>query len=272
MVFTSKFFSKAGQKERFKNVFETFKAIPTGKVRANVKNKTLKAGLEFVGNNPFTTAGLITPAGLIGKSVATKGITSTLTGIANKVGGLSTKTKVIGSTVGVLTGSTLLATPKDKAVKVLGGLTPESFARAGSDIGGAISGRKGILDIIKENPVIASVGALAGLTVAGKALLPSAVGAVQSQRQISATKDLAKSLSPNDIISNTPLSETPINQTPILVPSTGEEPVKRKRVTSRRKATSNPRISLKSEVNIGNFIKNKVRRKLNGRRNTKRSS
>lgn len=56
-VFKNKFFSKAGQIERLKNVAGVLKAPFTGgKNVANVKNATVKKVLEAVSNNPIKTA------------------------------------------------------------------------------------------------------------------------------------------------------------------------------------------------------------------------
>lgn len=272
MVFKSRFFTKAGQKERLANVGNVFKSIATGrKVVANVRNKTFKAALEFGANNPFTTAGLITPVGLIGKSVAAQGVKSTLAGVAGRVGRLSTKTKIIGGTAGILAGSAALSAPKDKVIRVAGGLTPESFARAGTDVGKAISGRKSIFDVAKENPVIAATAALAGAAVVGRAALPAVAGAIQSQRQIKATKDLGKSIAgpAAAVVPSVPKSALPVgpvvsnSENPLQNAAAGEEPAPRRRKKRTVKAKQ-PKITQRTEVNIGNFIKNKRVTKGNG--------
>lgn len=56
-VFKNKFFSKAGQIERLKNVAGVIKAPFTGgKVIANTKSSIVNKGLSAVANNPLTTA------------------------------------------------------------------------------------------------------------------------------------------------------------------------------------------------------------------------
>lgn len=56
-VFKNKFFSKAGQIERLKNVAGVIKAPFTGgKVVANTKSSIVNKGLSAVANNPLTTA------------------------------------------------------------------------------------------------------------------------------------------------------------------------------------------------------------------------
>ena len=62
-LFKSSFFSIAGQKERLTNVVDVLKQSlnPFSKEKpvANVNNKVLKAGLEFVAANPYTSAALV---------------------------------------------------------------------------------------------------------------------------------------------------------------------------------------------------------------------
>jgi len=278
MVFRNKFFSLAGQKERLTNVKDVLSIainpFSKDRVKANVKNRTGKAALEFVANNPFTTAGLATPIGLTGKSIAASGLKATAGKVATRIGALPTKTKIIAGTIGIGAGSAALSAPKDQVIKVASGLTPESFAKAGKDVG-SIRSRGNIIDVIKRNPVIAGAAGVAGAAVIGRAALPSVVGAIQTQRQISATKDLAKSISqPAEVAANVPKDAVPIG--PITGPSSnplqnaaaGEEPTKRPRRTrTKRKASQS--INLKNEVNIGNFIKNKTLRSKNG--NSKRT-
>ena len=68
--FKNKFLSIKGQKERLSNVVNVLKAPFTGgQVVANVKNPTIKKGLELVSNNPFKTAAVVGTVANIPKAV-----------------------------------------------------------------------------------------------------------------------------------------------------------------------------------------------------------
>ena len=63
LKFKNRFFSKAGLKERGRNIVDVYKIalnpFSRNRIKANVKNKTLKKGLELVANNPYKTAAVI---------------------------------------------------------------------------------------------------------------------------------------------------------------------------------------------------------------------
>ena len=110
-------------KERLANVGEVLNLsvnpFAKGKIESSIKSPILKSTSEFVANNPYTTAGLITGA----TSIIKKGIVSTLSG-------LTTKTKILTVGLGLTTAPALIGNPNAVSylVKGAGALTPESIA------------------------------------------------------------------------------------------------------------------------------------------------
>ena len=79
---------KRERPQGLENVGEVFKAITKGeKVIANVDNRVFKTGLEYVANNPFATALMITGAAGIIKSATTSAGKATVDGVVRTVGG-----------------------------------------------------------------------------------------------------------------------------------------------------------------------------------------
>jgi len=130
-IFTNKFFSSAGQKERLRNVAETVKSAfdfnKNTKVVANVKSPTLKKALEITSNNPYATAGVATAGVMAGKALLRANtIASTLStgSSASKgasVGSSLLKNKyLVGGVVGLAGGALLSGNLRG------GGSTPQT--------------------------------------------------------------------------------------------------------------------------------------------------
>lgn len=269
MVSFGKFFSIEGQKKRLANVVNVFKSIPSGTVQANVKSKTLKTGLEFVANNPLTAAGLATPVGLAGKSIAAKGIKATVSKIASKVGALPLKAKVGAAFAAPAAAVVAANVPTSTLIKVAGGVTPEAGGRLVADVISAVKGKKSVKDIIKENPI--GIGIIAaGAALVGAKALPQVAGLIQGQRQLQATKNVEKALTANPIPITASPAASPITYTvpnPLQDAAVGEEPDQVQAIPKQQ-----PKITNKQEINIGNFIKNKrYQRKYATSKRTKRT-
>lgn len=159
------------QVRRTKTAGRTILAAVTGKgVSANVKNPTVKAGLEVAASNPFSTAAVVAAP----FSTAAKGA------IASGFKSLSTTKKIVLGGAAV-TGAGILG-KSEKArvgtIRTAGELTPEKLISFGSDIGTAVDSptARNISDIVKNNPVATAAAAgLAAIGVAG--IVPAGAGA-----------------------------------------------------------------------------------------------
>lgn len=130
-IFENKFFSVAGQKERLTNVVNVLKSslnpFDKNKVVANVENKTAKAALEFVANNPYTTAGLATGATAIIKAPVAAAAKVAKVAISNPV-----KSSLAVVAVGAAAKS---QTVRTTLIKSAGKLTPENLLQVGAKTG-----------------------------------------------------------------------------------------------------------------------------------------
>ena len=170
-VFTSSFFSVAGQVERLTNVVNVVKSainpFDSNTIKANVSNPVAKAGLEFVANNPYSTAAVI----------ATAGSSTARTAVAKVVTSLSTTTKVIAGGAALVAVPAIVSSPKIQGVTVntISSITPEKLVKLGSGIGKvteAATVSSGI-DFLKENKgVLGVVGGVTAAIVGAKVAAP----------------------------------------------------------------------------------------------------
>lgn len=169
--FNSKFFSKAGQIERIRNVGSTLKAALTGKgVQANTPNATINTVLSAAASNPFTTAAAITPANTL--SAARAGFTA-----------LSTTGKVATVLAAPVVASVIVTNPS-----TIGNIAelPRGLSNVGSNVSEFIQEPtiEKAKDIFKENPYI--TGAAAGAAILLTA--PAVVGATSNLLNTQATR------------------------------------------------------------------------------------
>lgn len=130
-IFTKSFWSWEGQKERLANVgqvlAQSLNPFSKLKPQAEVKSKILKAGLEFVAANPYTTAGLITGGVMVAKAPAAALAKVVSVAKAHKV---KTAVALIGTGIVVQSKKA-----REKAIIIAGKATPESLLGAGARIG-----------------------------------------------------------------------------------------------------------------------------------------
>lgn len=152
-----------------------------GSIIANVENKSLKAGLEFVANNPATVAAVAA-----GGTLAIKNPTTVVKAISS----LSTKSKVIAgvSAVTVVPAvSNLVVSNPEKALGLVSDITPESsisYFQKLSDVRSVDDA----LELAKSNPTLTAIG-IGGLLVAGGAATKGLVATGASIYNTLALKD-----------------------------------------------------------------------------------
>lgn len=156
------------------------------KIVADVKNPIAKSVLEAGANNPYTTA-------LLGASSVSKTVT---TGIVKAVTSASTKTKVaLGATALVATPA-IVSSPKtaSSAINVVSGLTPESLLRFGSNLGKVVEtpSIESVKNLYEGNKVITTGLAVAGVAIAGKAVVPALASGVNTLVTSRNTKAIKK--------------------------------------------------------------------------------
>jgi len=168
-IFTNSFFSIAGQKERLTNTYEVLKQavnpFDTNSITANVSNTTLKAGLEFVANNPYTTAAIVAvPASAPARTL-----------ISNTVATASLTTKAV-ATAGVLVVAPALLTSekaRTTAINTASSITPERIVKFGADAGKLVDtpSVQGLKDLVSENKGVIALGALTAAALGGTGAL-----------------------------------------------------------------------------------------------------
>lgn len=187
--FSSDFFSVAGQKERLQNVVDVvstaFNPFSKDKVVANVQDATAKATLEFVANNPYTTAGIISAGAAAPARSA----------IGSAVSGLSTTTKLVAGAATVAAVPALATSERLRvgAIKAIDTVTPEKIASFGAKTGNVVQNPSSgnLKNYLKEEaPLIATaVGATAligGLRAAGVA--STALSVIATEQNTKATE------------------------------------------------------------------------------------
>lgn len=188
-IFSNPFFSVAGQVERIKNVGATLSSalnpFSKDKIIATVSNPVLKSGLEFVANNPYSTA-------LV---AATAGTTGARTAVVKAVSKLSPITKIVTGSVGLATVGVVAGNPAtlNPIIKGASGLTPESILKFGTATGKATKqpSINNITAIAKENPVITGALALGAGIIAAKTL-PSIINYQNTKEVIKNTEATLK--------------------------------------------------------------------------------
>lgn len=202
MSFTNPFFSLSGQAERIKN-FGNVLSIAVNpfskdKVIANVKDKTLKAGTEFVANNPYTTALIAaTGASAAGRSFVTSSVAK-----------LGTGTKVVGGLATIATVPALVSSERLRitAISTAGKLTPEKVAKLGRDTGQIIDhpSTDNLKDYANSNKEILVAGGIAAL-IAGGSTLAGTIATAQNTRAVKKNTEVA-----GDTVINVPKGDPPI--------------------------------------------------------------
>jgi len=199
-LFSNPLFSLSGQKERLTNVKETYSVVgqnilntitlgnvpSAGRISSNLTGTKGKA-VEFVANNPLTTAGLIAGGGAI-KTTATKAFQSA---------GVVTK----GATflgAGVLASS---ATAREATVYTASQLTPESLVRSGGEIGKIIDNPSvsSLSTFAKNNPILTGAGAAVVTYGAGKGGLALASNLIGSNQDVNVQIKNDKQTAPEDL-------------------------------------------------------------------------
>lgn len=260
-IFTNKFFSKAGQKERLSNIGATLKASLTGKgVQANTKNANLNKLLSKAASNPLTTAGIIAgaknPKALTG---ALRSGFSSLSGTAKAV-----------TIAGGVAGTSLLLT-SSKARSSLS--NPEqSLKQFGSNTGALID--KPSLEnakvLFKGNPILTSGVIIGAGYVAGRGVTSAVTSLINTQAVKENTEILQSGLIPSgsttagDIISSkdTTSSLSPNSQlTPFETAKTSNynaSPSRKRKKYSKIKAKpENINIRVYNNNQDGQYIRNK---------------
>jgi len=187
MAFKSSFFSWAGQKERFKNVLDVLK-ISTGLKKGKITAKAgiLSKPLEAIAEHPFIEAGALT--GLTGIGRTAIKLTAAKAGTAFKAAKFGTQAKIVGA--GLIAAPLLIKSKK--ARKAAGEIPsiPKKAVSFGAGVADVIEGRKGIADLIKENPLISAGVGILGLGAVLPAAVPAAGALIASKQR----KDIAQAI------------------------------------------------------------------------------
>ena len=157
-------------KERLVNVGQvlnlSINPFAKGKIESSLKSPILKSTSEFVANNPYTTAALITGA----SNIIKKGIVSTFSA-------LSTKTKVLTVGLGVTTAPAILGNPNAVSYLVEGAsaITPESIASTSFQAGQLTQNPsvEGFKNFLVENKATLAIGGTIAALVVGKKIAPT---------------------------------------------------------------------------------------------------
>lgn len=275
--FKSGFFTGAGQVERVKNIGKVFGIAfnPFSKdriVAGTGRSKVERAVGKAANINPFISAG-IAAAPFVGAVRKAAAATAVKAGKAFAGAGFGTQAKIVG---GGIIGAGVLSTSQRARKAATSAVTegPKSLATFGANIGRAIDdpSAKNIKQIFKDDPLIAT--AAAGLGVAGVAKATSAaapiIGGVLASKQrkdiVEAVRASPKALPPAAAASALPAVGPVVSQdqNPLQNAAAGEEPA-----PEPVKQAKSPTIKQKTEVNIGNFIKNKYKRVKYGKSNRK---
>jgi len=238
-IFTNKFFSKEGQKERVSNVVQTIKSAVTGKgVQANTSSTVVNKVLSTAASNPFAVASVATVAKLgVAKTVATA--------ISN------TKTVAV-ATVGAPIAASYVAS---KGVSS----TAKSLGEAQSNVGQFTSNvyeavkepsKENLKSIYTENPVIAGAVTAAGAYIVGK----GAVGALVTNKIIDDNSKTVTEVLPKETLTEGKI--IPSTSSSSLVPITPETQIIGKSASSvsktRRRTTKKAAPVSRINVNVIN--------------------
>lgn len=207
MTFTGPFFSIKGQVERLKNVgavlSQSLNPFSNIKPVANVQNKTIKAGLEFVAANPYTTAAIATlPASAPARAA-----------VGGAIGSLSTGIKVLGGAVVTIGTGAVISSPQaaKTVTKIAGSVTPESLLRLGSNVGKGVENvskipenatiseklkktGEEVKNVLAENKVTLETLGAGTLLAGGIAVIPSVINAFQSSRILNETQEQTEAI------------------------------------------------------------------------------
>ena len=245
--FVSKFFSKAGQVERLKNVGSTLKASITGKgVQANTPSKTVNKVLSAAASNPFTTAAVVTPINTL--SAAKAGFSA-----------LSTGGKVIAVGAAIPVTSFLVSNPS-----AVGNIAeaPRGLSNIGSNIGEFVKEPtiENAKDIFKENPLIA--GGIAGAAALGIGAGAVAIGS--NLLNTAATRANTAAITAANAIpefSNSPVSQNvtsaPMGLETQTISTSSRSIAKRKKKALPQQIRQSVRVNVinANQSRIGNYIK-----------------
>lgn len=199
--FSNPLFSLAGQKERLSNVIGTLRAsLGSGKVTADIKNPTLKAGVEFVANNPYTTAGIIAA----GASSAARSI------IGSTISKASPLTKAGLAAGSLYAGSVVISSPTaaTSIIKGASEITPEQLVKGGIETGKAIESNTvdGWTAALKQNKGVAIIGG----AILGSSLIKAAPQIGSSITNLQLKQEIAKQ---SEILSDLTKGSKPIDNT-----------------------------------------------------------
>jgi len=181
-IFSTPFFSIAGQKERLSNVGKTLYAAVTGQgVQSNTGIKTVDKALSAAASNPFTTAAVVTVAAAPLK---------TLSLAKSAFNALPATGKVAVVAAAPIVTSAVVSNPK---IVTSAAKAPKELSRFGSDVGGLIKepSVKKAKELLQESPLIVTALGVAGVAAVG----PGIVSAIGTAKQAKATERVAESIS-----------------------------------------------------------------------------
>lgn len=260
-------------KERLLNVVNVYKAVLNPfddlGVSSSAKNKTVKSALEFVGNNPFSTALLLTP---VSKAVsATKSLTGGISSVASKavtaVKSLSTTKKVATVATASLAVPVLVGSEKARVavIETASAFTPEKLAKFGSDIGKNIDNPsfEGAKNLIMNNKAIVGGLALGAVIIGGKAgtnLVSNITNTLATRENTQAINKVLENSTksiPTSVPAATPITSTAAGSTPkaadviATTPPTAQMPDDKvkKSTTKRRKKRKIYKARVSKELN-----------------------
>lgn len=119
-------------------------------------------------SHPKTTAAILgVGAAVVAAPTAVATAVAAIPKVAKSLIPTSTKGKVLAGAIAIPAAQTLLtsSTAREKAVSLASG-----YSTLGTDIGKAIEGKTGVLDLLKSHPVAAAATAVAGALTIGKAV------------------------------------------------------------------------------------------------------
>jgi len=263
-LFKNSFFSIAGQVERLTNVknvlTQSLNPFSKEKPTANVDNKVLKAGLEFVAANPYTTAALLTPAVSLAGLPAT-GSKTVATSLVKTIAKSSAKTKVIGGVAAAATIPAAIVSPKTTTsiIKTASGLTPESIIKASASVGKTIENPtlKNIKETFTENKTLLAAAGVVTAAVIGTKAIPAAASLLSTQATKANTEAILSTSPKETMATTTPL--TPTTPMYTVKDSTLAAPPVVASTTTMSSGTTKKRRKAKKKVTIPNInIRNNV--------------
>lgn len=259
--FKNRFFSFAGQAERFRNVGATLKsAVLGGGVKSNTGIKTLDTVLSAAASHPFITAGGV--AGVANPAALTGTLRATGTALAREFSKLSLGGKALTILATPVAVSALKSSPSARKA-VIG--APSSLSNVGKNVGKLIESPslQTLTSLIKENPLIAGAAAAIGIGGLGLATLPAiaaGAGVISRGKQTAAIEAAAAGLGSKLTSNEKILTPASVNQPAIAANTTpptltqtkkSSPSVKKKRSSTRRRASAN-RSTVSNRINIYN--------------------